>query len=111
MTFRFAFKTSFGHLEDVLTRCLACLGKTSLRHLIDVFLPTWKTSIYFRINSKLKKWIRNKNLKRDTVINEVKRTEQEKCFSGAMLMIGREGRAATLSFFIETNVRRVTNST
>ena len=26
--------------QDVLTRCLACLGKTSLRHLVDVFLPT-----------------------------------------------------------------------
>ena len=24
----------------VLARCLACLGKTSLRHLADVFLPT-----------------------------------------------------------------------
>ena len=40
MTFRFAFKTSFGHLQDVLARCLACLGKTSLRHLVDIFLPT-----------------------------------------------------------------------
>ena len=40
MSFRFAFKTSFGHLQDVLTRCLACLGKTSLRHLVDVFLQT-----------------------------------------------------------------------
>ena len=40
MTFRFAFKTSVGHLQDVLARCLACLGKTSLRHLADVFLPT-----------------------------------------------------------------------
>ena len=40
MTFRFAFKTSFGHLKDVLARCLACLGKTSLRPLVDVFLPT-----------------------------------------------------------------------
>ena len=40
MTFRFAFKTSFGHLQDVLARCLGCLGKTSLRHLVDVFLPT-----------------------------------------------------------------------
>ena len=40
MTFRFAFKTSFGHLQDVLARCLACLGKTSLRYLVDVFLPT-----------------------------------------------------------------------
>ena len=38
MTFRFAFKTSFGHLQDVLARCLACLGKTSLRHLEDVHL-------------------------------------------------------------------------
>ena len=40
MTFRFAFKTSFGHLQDVLARCLACLRKTSLRHLVDVFWPT-----------------------------------------------------------------------
>ena len=40
MLFRFAFKTSFGHLQDVVARCLACLNKTSLRHLIDVFLPT-----------------------------------------------------------------------
>ena len=40
MTFRFAFKTSFGHLQDVLARCLACLGTTSLRHLVGVFLPT-----------------------------------------------------------------------
>ena len=40
MSFRFAFKTCFGHLQDILARCLACLGKTSLRHLVDVFLPT-----------------------------------------------------------------------
>ena len=39
MTFRFPFKTSFGHLQDVLGRCLACLRKISLRHLVDVFLP------------------------------------------------------------------------
>ena len=39
MSFRFAFKTSFGHLQDVLARCLACLEKTSSRHLVDVFLP------------------------------------------------------------------------
>ena len=30
MSFRFVFKTSFGHLQDVLARCLAYLGKTSL---------------------------------------------------------------------------------
>ena len=42
MSFRLAFETSFGHLQDVLGRCLACLGKTSLRHLADVFLPTRK---------------------------------------------------------------------
>ena len=36
MSFRFVFKTSFGHLQDVLGRCLACLNKTSLRYLIDV---------------------------------------------------------------------------
>ena len=40
MSFRFAFKTSFGHLQNVLARCLACLGKTSLRHLVDALLPT-----------------------------------------------------------------------
>ena len=40
MSFRFPFKTSFGHLQDVLARCLACIDKTSLRHLPDVFLPT-----------------------------------------------------------------------
>ena len=39
MTFRFAFKTSFGHLQNVLARYLACFGKTFLRHLVDVFLP------------------------------------------------------------------------
>ena len=33
MSFRFAFKTSFGHLQDVLVRCLACLEKTSCRCL------------------------------------------------------------------------------
>ena len=40
MTFKFGFKTSFGHLQDNLARCLACLNKTSLGHLINVFLPT-----------------------------------------------------------------------
>ena len=40
MSFRFGFKISFGHLQDVLAGCLACLGKASLRHLVDVFLPT-----------------------------------------------------------------------
>ena len=40
MSFRFAFKTSFGYLDHVLARCLACLDKISLRYLIDVFLPT-----------------------------------------------------------------------
>ena len=43
MTFGFAFKTSFGHLQDVLARCLVCLDKTSLRYLLDVFLPTAQT--------------------------------------------------------------------
>ena len=33
MSFRFAFKTSFGYLQDILARCLACLGKTSCRRL------------------------------------------------------------------------------
>ena len=40
MSFRFAFKTSFGHLQDALARCLACLSKASLRHVVDAFLPT-----------------------------------------------------------------------
>ena len=40
MSFRFGFKTSSGHLKDVLARCLARLGKISLRHLVDVFLLT-----------------------------------------------------------------------
>ena len=39
LIFRFAVNISFGHLKDVLARCLACLNKTSLRHLADVFLP------------------------------------------------------------------------
>ena len=41
MSFRFAFETSFGHLQDILTRCFVCVRKTSLRHLVDVFLTTW----------------------------------------------------------------------
>ena len=40
MTFKIGFKTSFGHLQDILARCLACLNKTSLGHLINVFLLT-----------------------------------------------------------------------
>ena len=50
MTFRFAFKTSFEHVQDVLARCLACLNKTSLRHLIDVFLSI-KASIMQGLSS------------------------------------------------------------
>ena len=48
MSYEDVFQISFGHLQDVLARCLACLGKTSLRHLVDVFLPTGKCckSIY-----------------------------------------------------------------
>ena len=45
MTFRYAFKTPFGHLQDVLARRLACLNKISLRHLVDVFLPTGNTCL------------------------------------------------------------------
>ena len=45
MTFRYAFKTPFGHLQDVLARRLACLNKISLRHLLDVFLPTGNTCL------------------------------------------------------------------
>ena len=40
MAFRIAIKASFGHLQDVLARCFARLNKISLRHHIDVFLPT-----------------------------------------------------------------------
>ena len=40
MSFRFAFRRSFGHLQDVLAGCVACLGKTSFRHHVDVFLLT-----------------------------------------------------------------------
>ena len=40
MTFKFDFKTSFGDLQDIFARCLVCLNKTSLKHLIDVFLST-----------------------------------------------------------------------
>ena len=40
MTFKFGFKTSFGHLQDTLARCLVCINKKSLGHLINVFLPT-----------------------------------------------------------------------
>ena len=39
MTFKFGFKASFGHLQDILARCLLCI-KTSLGHVINVFLPT-----------------------------------------------------------------------
>ena len=41
MTFRFPFKTTFALLQEVLARYLAYLNKTSLRHLVDVFLLTW----------------------------------------------------------------------
>ena len=51
MYFRLAFKTSFGHLQDVLARYLACLGKTSLRHLVDVFLPTGTFHIFFGVSN------------------------------------------------------------
>ena len=40
MTFKFTFKTSFQYLQDILARCLVCLNKTFLEHLIDVFLST-----------------------------------------------------------------------
>ena len=29
------------HLQHALARCISCLSKTSLRHLVDVFLQTW----------------------------------------------------------------------
>ena len=42
MSFRFAFKTSFAHLQDVLARYLACHGKTSARCLF----ADWGNSSY-----------------------------------------------------------------
>ena len=61
--FRFTFNTSFGHLQDVLERFLACLDKTSLRHLVGVFLLTgrgvnekgveWKTMERLWTSNKL----------------------------------------------------------
>ena len=41
MTFRFAIKISFAHLQHALARCISSLSKTSFRHLVDVFLQTW----------------------------------------------------------------------
>ena len=49
MSFRFAFKKSLGHLQNVLARCLACPNKTYLRHLTEIFLPTGLTKICKRI--------------------------------------------------------------
>ena len=51
---------SFGRLQDVLKRCFACLGKTSLKHLVDIFLPTgfylhlvfYKQSVYKQLTLK-----------------------------------------------------------
>ena len=40
---RFVNPTFFRHLKDILLRCLKCPHKTSLRHLQDIFLPTWGT--------------------------------------------------------------------
>ena len=40
MTFKLGFKTSFGHLQDILARFFVCINKTSVEHLINVFLPT-----------------------------------------------------------------------
>ena len=63
MLFRFAFKTSFGHLQDVLARCLACLNKTSLRHLIDVFLPTGQQLSFLIYVNDLKNASNSKSFK------------------------------------------------
>ena len=38
--FQICVEDIFWTLQDALARCLACLNKTSLRHLTDVFLPT-----------------------------------------------------------------------
>ena len=46
---RLRFKTSLGHLQNVLARCLACPNKTYLRHLTEIFLPTGLTKICKRI--------------------------------------------------------------
>ena len=40
MAFRFAFKTSFEHLQDLSARFLACLNNASLKDLADAFLLT-----------------------------------------------------------------------
>ena len=63
MLFRFAFKTSFGHLQDVLARCLACLNKTYLRHLIDVFLPTGQQLSFLIYVNDLKNASNSKSFK------------------------------------------------
>ena len=47
MSFRFAFKTSFGHLQDVLTRCIACLGKTSLRLPLEISHFRFQSALVF----------------------------------------------------------------
>ena len=40
MTLKFGFKTCSEHLQDILARCVACINKASLGHLVNVFLPT-----------------------------------------------------------------------
>ena len=56
MSLRFAFKTSFGHLQNVLARCLACLKNVLERCfacLVDVFLATGLSLVVFWLDSKL----------------------------------------------------------
>ena len=60
MSFRFAFKTSFGHPQDVLARCLSCLGEASLRHLVDVFLPTGIFPPFSLLIKASKRYVRKK---------------------------------------------------
>lgn len=58
MYFNFPFKTSFGHLQEILPRGLACLKKTSLGHLIDIFLPTvpsQQTICYSKLATEIQK--------------------------------------------------------
>ena len=57
MSFRFAFKTPSGHLQCVLARCLPCLGKTSLRHLVDVLLSTGRIKTSSTWTLLYKNWL------------------------------------------------------
>ena len=60
MSFRLAFKTSFGHLQDVLAGCLACLEKASCRCLfadwgLNVVKKIWKSNKHLLYSKLVKK--------------------------------------------------------